>query len=451
MAARLRLLSTLPPPPIPPLLNRVFEYVTKDMLPQERRMYMLRAGGGVVGVVGVGGVGLYYLYKYPERMMLGGNENIVLRAFEEGRGLNSFQGEDGLATVQRSELRKGLLELLHPASSEQYAVIVGGTGTGKSTAVRQALQSLDEPVGALYFMTPETIDTFSTDLATLLGYEHHVFDLEGGARRWASNTTREEGKPAASEEPRATWKKLRSVLMTVADKYKQKHQRSPTLIIDAADKLAKDDPAFLALLQDFAKDCADRGTLRVVFMSSDGVTLPLLMGRSAWSRALEAYEVSELDDADAVSFLKSRDVNEEVAMDAVATITGGRFASLNKFVSRWQKDSNAVIRDQMDVATDASLMRAGIASNHALFRRLVDDKRLKINAAIAIMQSDQLDVLVEKNVVCVHTDGTYGFQSRQVTTFFENVFAEEKTKSTTAASACMLGVGALWAVARLAT
>ena len=71
--------------------------------------------------------------------------------------------------------------------------------------------------------------------------------------------------------------------------------------------------------------------------------------------------------------------------------------------------------------------------------------------------------------VYVHTDGTYGFQSRQVTTFFENVFtkqaeeektkqaeeektkqAEEKTKSTMAASACMLGVGALWAVARLA-
>ena len=152
MAARLRFLSTLPPPPIPPLLDRVFE-----------RMYMLRAGGGVVGVVGVGGVGLYYLYKYPERTMLGGNENIVLRAFEEGRGLNSFQGKDGLATVQRSELRKGLLELLHPASSEQYAVIVGGTGTGKSTAVRQALQSLKKPVGALYFMTPETIDTFSTE------------------------------------------------------------------------------------------------------------------------------------------------------------------------------------------------------------------------------------------------------------------------------------------------
>jgi hypothetical protein len=162
-------------------------------------------------------------------------------------------------------------------------------------------------------------------------------------------------------------------------------------------------------------------------MSSDGVTLPLLMGRSAWSRALKPpFEVGELDDPVAVDFLRKRGVDETVAEDAVATITGGRFASLNDFASRWQKESNAVIRDQMDVATNTSLKRAGIVSDHELFRRLLQDERLKSDAAIDIIQSDKLDVLVEKNVVCVHPDGTYGFQSRQVAKFFEDVFKKKQ-------------------------
>jgi len=39
----------------------------------------------------------------------------------------------------------------------------------------------------------------------------------------------------------------------------------PVLVVDSVEELAKQDPAFLEVLQNFAKKCADKRSLRVFF------------------------------------------------------------------------------------------------------------------------------------------------------------------------------------------
>jgi hypothetical protein len=85
------------------------------------------------------------------------------------------------------------------------------------------------------------------------------------------------------------------------------------LVIDAADFVAKKNTKLFLDLQNFAKVCADMGMLRVVYVSSEGIVLPLLRASSSWSRALLPYEVQDIDDARAVDYLINRGMARPVA------------------------------------------------------------------------------------------------------------------------------------------
>jgi chromosomal replication initiation ATPase DnaA len=60
------------------------------------------------------------------------------------------------------------------------------------------------------------------------------------------------------------------ILSHLAIKYKQEYKRVPVLIIDNANRLAQKNQELLNHFQDYAKDTADKGTISVVFMSSEG-------------------------------------------------------------------------------------------------------------------------------------------------------------------------------------
>lgn len=80
-----------------------------------------------------------------------------------------------------------------------------------------------------------------------------------------------------------------------------------TLVIDNAQKIVQRNPAFLDVLQDFAKGAADTGNLRVVFVSSDFAVLTHMEGRSEWSRCLPV-EIGEADVGEpaAIAYLTSK-------------------------------------------------------------------------------------------------------------------------------------------------
>jgi len=62
----------------------------------------------------------------------------------------------------------------------------------------------------------------------------------------------------------------------VASYYVRKHKWPIVLVLDQVDHIAKQDPNFLGILQDFAKDHADRGSIIIVFVASEGLAPQLL-------------------------------------------------------------------------------------------------------------------------------------------------------------------------------
>ena len=318
------------------------------------------ANKGVLNVaagalITLAGLGILQSFNVPVMPQLEPAADSVLRAFEEDRGLEPF---DKSSMIDRKALVDNLLPILQPAESNSYVVIFGEIGTGKTTAVRQALAALERPRDVVYIDCPVTADDFPVYLAELIG-----------AKRRIESTTNE-------DEPLATFRKLRQPLIDAAATFKAKNGRPMVLVIDSTDLLAKQCPAFLGILQDFAKKCADGGHLRIVFISSDGSALPLMMARSSWSRAENPpFEIGEIPDDQAVEYLTKNGVREDEAKVAVANLTGGLIISLNNFASSSLKGMTyEQCAEQQDRALRERLIDSKIPLRHALFQHLAKHK-----------------------------------------------------------------------------
>ena len=377
--------------------------------------------GTVVGVVWLSN---FAGKKEPILPPFGFTVDLIVSAFEAGVGTKEFSHEDSKAKVSRPEVHRALELLLHPSTSDHYAVIVGENGTGKSTAVRQVLSGLKFPKGVIYINCPVDPALFSIKLSKLINYQTEV-DFSGRIKRTVEGVSKEDKQPDKAHEPKASFNKLSDPLVEAALKFQAKHERPMVLVIDSADVLAKKDPAFLEYLQDFAKNCADMGCLRIVFISSDGSALPLLMSRSAWSRAKEpAFEIGEISTKDAIHYLEERGVPTDLATRAVDTITGGLFTSLINFVSNYQEGKaldDIVI--EMDGRTKKALLTFGFNVNHPVFLHLTAHKRIRSEVCLKMnMTREQIQLLVDNNILATHPDGTLTFHDRHVEVWFSRQY-----------------------------
>jgi hypothetical protein len=259
----------------------------------------------------------------------------VLETFESGGKPGwdeGFRKKDADANIKRPDVEKQLKELFYPNPggdlSASYVLIVGEHGTGKSTAVRRVVREHEGINGAIYVSVPDDISYFGGVVASAVGMPDITVDIDSGIIRRINQETKEVRELPLSEEPSATWARASVVIRGAAIKFHNKHNRPAVLIIDGAELLAQENPAFLEQLQLFAKQRTDEGCLRVVFVSSDGSVLEQLQSRSAWSRARKPFEVGDISDKAAVEFLTRKGVEQEKAEEAVRDITGGRFELL---------------------------------------------------------------------------------------------------------------------------
>lgn len=270
--------------------------------------------------------------------------------------------------------------------------------------MRQVVGTLPEQRGAVYFSVPQTLHSFSVSLTDTVGFNH---------------TTEEEFMSRVGEEPLMTWLPLKKALVETSAAYLAKHGRPMVLVINGVELLANDSPMFLMSLQKFAKACADCSTLRVVFVTSEGNTLPLLSLSSAWSRSL-VLEVGDIRDDQAVDYLVRRGVPKDRAADAVATITGGRLILLIQFASTFSGiASNKDYRKPLDVETNTCLINAQIIPQHELFKHLVKHRVIQNDDAAKLLSTEKLRFLLANNILAVHPNNTYTFHSRHVETFFQ--------------------------------
>ena len=73
--------------------------------------------------------------------------------------------------------------------------------------------------------------------------------------------------------------KVLRVFSRLAIKYKQEYGKIPVLIIDDANKLTQKQQRLLDLFQDYAKEAADKGIAKVVFMSNERCVLHRMMSK----------------------------------------------------------------------------------------------------------------------------------------------------------------------------
>jgi ABC-type dipeptide/oligopeptide/nickel transport system ATPase component len=409
-----------PPKDSPPvsLSHQIWEYYKAKLL--------LVNGALVAAAVGLGTY-IYWKTDYPILPLLtifDAPEKSILEAFIQGKGLeDGFQEADEGANVPRETLQKDLAIILFPQTSKHYAVIVGRAGCGKSTVIRKTLSSSPEPRGAVYFNCPEIPEAFATELMKILDFVPNV-DVSAGARRFLERSSKEEKPIDFSLEPKASFLVLRNNLLYSAKVYKEKFKRPAVLVIDSVDILAEKKADFLALLQDFAKECADRGILRIVFVcTTNGPALPLLMSRSSWSRAQKpAYEVGEIPDEAAVEYLtkEGKNIPEELAKKVVSNLTGGSFTLLSDFICNYKERqlSYEETEEIMDQSTEISLKKMKIDPQSAFFHQLVANQFITTDKALNYCSKKQLQSLLRRNILAFHPNETYTFYDRHVSTCF---------------------------------
>jgi hypothetical protein len=319
-----------------------------------------------------------------------------------------FLSADARARVPRPALLAQLAALLRPSATDQYALVVGESGTGKSTAVRAAVRGLPAPKGVVYFSAPERVALFSNELAAAVGFFTPFNPLASFYSWWGGQSSRSQGA-----ETHALWASLRAILPLAAAAFRAAHGRPAVLVIDAADYAAKKDPAFFRDLQDFAKVCADSGALQIVFVSSEGVALPLMRAASARSR-MRVLEVPDIADADAEDYLVGRGVAHAAAAAVVRDVAGGRFALLAQAAAAAAAGTMDAFRDELGEETAATFAELQLLPTHALFTALLSAGRVRRSVALQMLGTDLLDTLLTRNVVALHADGAYTVHARHI-------------------------------------
>ena len=319
--------------------------------------------------------------------------------------------KDDLVTVARSALLDNLFPILHPNATDQYFVILGEKGVGKSTAVRQTIKQLEDPRGVIYIMAPSADSSaFVARLAETTKYRKAV-DFWGRLRRHIADD-----RVSVSEVSVGLWPRLEKKLLEVGKAYLAKYKRPPVLVIDAADKIYKEDPKLLFHIQALAKDGADSSCLRVVFVISETSAFEMLESHSHASRS-EAFVVDEIEDNEAVEYLVSKGINKKNATDAVAKIAGGRFALLNSYVSAHQRGvTNDQVLANYKRATKSTLKHISVNVTDDVFRAVSTGSLFEDDDSVSV---EKLAQLTRENILTVHpSTRLVTFNSRHIQTFF---------------------------------
>ena len=127
--------------------------------------------------IGVSAMAYFNAFKVPKPE---NDVDFLLRAFEEGRGLENLR--EHVVDVDRTKLESQLSAIMQRPVLKKYVVVVGNDGTGKSTVIKGALSALPSPKGAIYIHCPLFAEMFSIDLAVLLGFWSRPKNIACGSR-----------------------------------------------------------------------------------------------------------------------------------------------------------------------------------------------------------------------------------------------------------------------------
>lgn len=353
-----------------------------------------------------------YVWKTESKQSI---VDTMCEVFENGgvAGWDANYGKSKNNIIERPDELELLGSLLSgPADTEDgYTIVLGATGTGKTTAFLNTIRTLNRSVkGVVYFRATESPAEFATGLGGALGFRTPTEPLD--AVRTPSSAA------APSTEPEHTWGLLKPQLAAAASAFSTKHQRPAVLVLDAMDLIAKHKPGFFTKIQQFAKHCADDGLLHVIFVFSDG-TAPLVFSDSSSSRVNGVIEIGDISDEKAVAYLmKKKKLDQQRASNIVTRIAGGRFALLNSFAKR-PESVDDLCRALNEETENVLVNEVKVPPSAKLFRALVSSPTKALGMTIAHQLEDmgKVKLLLQNNILAHHPNHTYTFHNRHVERF----------------------------------
>ena len=250
----------------------------------------------------------------------------VLRTIEEGSRPTCIPS---VRTIDRPVLEQKLKRLIYPdpgtiedlSGSGMFGIVIGPSGTGKTALVRRMCNR--DPKGILYFEVFDPL-CFAQDLGTAVGMVQRPTSPIDLLLMFISG----ESYAQYHKIPRGDLG-LQYVLAGLeqqALKYKARHGRTPVLVVDGVDLLAKRNKTMFIDLIDRAKFLANSHSLRIVLVSSEGSVLPLVMETSSRSRLADTVEVVDISKEEALKFI-SYSIPDKLAR-RIEELCGGRFIHL---------------------------------------------------------------------------------------------------------------------------
>ncbi|EIE19695.1 hypothetical protein COCSUDRAFT_44528 [Coccomyxa subellipsoidea C-169] len=256
--------------------------------------------------------------------------------------------------VERKEdsaVLRQLLDCTGQTPSGFFYFLTGPPGGGKTTLAQRVIHELRE--GVLYVEAPSDAGQFGQQLASTLQLVEqlpnplfliydYVLNIAGGPE----------------QERTSKLSSCLSALETAARAFRAARRRPAVLVIDNAERLAAKESVMRDMLF-AAQQWADRGLVRVVFVSSDDALITRLLGQSRCSKAA-SVEMGDLSEEQALQYLEKRGVAAKAAAQVV-DVTGGRLLQLMSAVEVLEHGGTPEdVRRLALVAAEAEFQKVGL-------------------------------------------------------------------------------------------
>ena len=224
--------------------------------------------------------------------------------------------------LPRDPLRREIQSIMQPENPTRFfSIILGRQGSGKSSLVRNVCRALGGGVG--YIECSPVSDDFGRDLGEKFEFklEKHVNFLNLVTQTIVGRKTVE------MQNGTGTLPSLRrsaDALHAAAIEYRDANNMKPfVLVIDNVDRLQQGSKEALAVLAEYAKDWAQDGSIRCVFVASHLETAMELMGEHpTQGRSADPLIIGELSRSEALELLFALGVGAEHAEKCVEYVGG---------------------------------------------------------------------------------------------------------------------------------